>query len=61
MATQQEQALNEMRHKYGMSAFTHHHLHYCMVGFVRAEKRVTGMGATWQEALDALGRKGKRE
>lgn len=55
--TSQQKALNELRHLYGKTAFAEDHLRYKRVGFKRGEKTISVIAGTWNEAIEALGKK----
>jgi hypothetical protein len=46
-----------LRHLYGKTAFAEDHLRYKRVGFKRGEKTVSVIAGTWDEAIEALGKK----
>lgn len=57
--TPQQQALEQVKEKYGPSGFAIEHLNYCMVGYKRGDKTISATGKTWDEAISELGKKAK--
>ena len=55
--TEQEQALQQVRAKYGPSGFTEDTVNYKRVGYKAAGEYITGMGNTWSQAIRACDRK----
>lgn len=57
--TEQERALAQVQEKYGKTAFAEDHLTYRRVGYRRGEATISAIGSTWDEAIEALGKKAK--
>lgn len=53
-------ALNYLREKYGKTAFVEDHENYRRVGYKRGKKTISAIGQTWDEAVEALGKKGRK-
>lgn len=53
-------ALNYLREKYGQTAFAVDHQNYRRVGYERGGKTISATGDTWDEAIEALGKRDRK-
>lgn len=58
--TEQERTLKQLQEKYGTTAFVEDRVNYKLVGFKRGAKKISAIGNTWQQAIEALGKKAQQ-
>lgn len=52
--TDQQRALEQLKAKFGPTAYTEDHKDYRLVGFMRGREKVFCVGVTWEKAIEAL-------
>jgi hypothetical protein len=54
--TEQQRALEQVREKYGQSAFAEDHPNYKRLGYKRGNRVISAIGQSWDDAINELGK-----